>query len=432
MQRTRAPLAVLLLCIGGALATSLAQLPQQAVLREWSVGATTLKATLVSYDGESASLRTPDGRVSSHHASELGEPDRAFLDQWRDSQPISLPPSVGVDSNKLVIEVVEENNDLGSFLYRTPHFEFVSEGRLTQNLLRDIARNFEATYELLKTLPWDVQPRPEEGERFKAKLVRSRQRYTEMGGPPNTGGVYFSSKQMFLIPFESLGLKPLGNSYSKAPDYRSDTLVHELTHQMMHASLHLLPQWVIEGTAEYTNVLPLRLGTFRLSSAKSAVNDYLDYLKTRGGIPEPFPLDRLLTISGKEWSETVAASPKESRRLYFTAFLLVNYFMSLDGRGDGARFVRYMREIAKARRADEEYEKSWRAFLQQPGVEDLGNGRFRSPPDMPPPTRPAFLESPEALEAFVTEKQSILLDGRSVSELASQVRAAYRRYDIKL
>ena len=40
-----------------------------------------------------------------------------------------------------------------------------------------------------------------------------------------------------------------------------------------------------------------------------------------------------------------------SHRLYFTSYLLVYYFMQLDGAGDSQRFVRYFREITEARLA---------------------------------------------------------------------------------
>ena len=47
---------------------------------------------------------------------------------------------------------------------------------------------------------------------------------------------------------------------TKDADYKADTLVHELTHQMMHFWLPYLPNWVVEGTAEYTENLPLNAG----------------------------------------------------------------------------------------------------------------------------------------------------------------------------
>lgn len=410
-----------------------AQLPSVAPAREWTFpGGVATRAALQSFDGKTAVLRLSNGQRSSITADSLGEADRAYLAEWQELQPVVIPDSVGVDSAKVQIEVVSEDEANGKFVYRTQHFEFTSDGKLTQNLLRDVARNFEATYELLKALPWGINPQPEEGDRFHALLVRSPQRYKEEGGPENSGGVYFGSRKVFVVPFESLGIERLGKSFAKASDYRSDTLVHELTHQMMHASLGIMPQWVVEGTAEYTNILPLRLGVFKVSAARSGLKDYLAFLKARGGVPEPYPIEELFGISGKEWSGTLARNPKESHRMYFTAYLLVNYFMNMDGKGDGARFVKYMHAIGKVQEQVEQYRKAIEDFKKLPGVEVLPDGRYRWPGSLTPPEKPEILTSPEKSAEFEKSTLDILLDGRKPAELMDQIRSAYRRVGIKL
>lgn len=410
-----------------------AQLPPLEPSREWVFpGGVATPASLQSFDGTTVVLRLSSGQRTSVPAESLGEADRTYLSEWKERQPVVIPDSVGVDSNKVQVEVVSEDEENGKFVYRTQHFEFTSDGKLTQNLLRDVARNFEATYELLKALPWGIDPQPEEGDRFRAILVRSRQRYKEEGGPENSGGVYFGSRKVFVVPFESLGIERLGKSFAKASDYRSDTLVHELTHQMMHASLDILPQWVVEGTAEYTNILPLRLGMFRVSAAKSGLREYTNSLKVRGGVPEPFPVEQLFRISNKEWAETLAAKPKESNRMYFTAYLLVNYFMHMDGKGDGAGFVKYMRTVGKVRQEIDEYEKAVKAFKALPGVENLPEGRYRWPDTLNHPKKPDILSSPEKQAEFEKSSLEILLNGRTTDRLMEEIRSAYRRVGIKL
>lgn len=424
----------LLLVWSGALAApALAQLPPANPVRDWTLGgAAPVKASLVSYDGSTAVLRLANGQRTSAGADSLGEADRAYLAGWQESQPIVLPDSVGVDINKIPVEVVREDEAANAYVYRTPHFEFTSEGKLTQNLLRDVARNFEATYELLRALPWGIQPVPEDGDRFRALLVRTRQRYEEEGGPKNSGGVYFGSRNLFIVPFESIGIEPVGKSFKKSSDYRSDTLVHELTHQMMHAWLPILPTWVVEGTAEYTNILPLRLGTFRVSAAKSGLRDYIDYLKPRGGVPDPYPIDKLLAVGGREWSEILAADPKESRRLYFTSYLLVNYFMHLDGKKDGALFVKYLREVGKYQQELAKYQREVAEFKKLPGVEVAADGRYRWPNSLTHPKEPAFLATEESRAEAEKATLAILLAGRTPEQLAEEIQTAYRRLGVKL
>ena len=409
-----------------------AQLPPANPVRQWVLAGGTSQAALVTFDGKVAVLKLSTGQRTSVPLESLGDADRAYLLEWGDRQPVVLPDTAGVDSSKIQVEIVTADEKNTKFVYRTQHFEFTSEGKLTQNLLRDVARNFEATYELLKALPWDVQPEPEEGGRFRALLVESRWRYKEEGGAENSGGIYFRSRKMFIVPFESIGLKQLGKSFTQASDYRSDTLVHELTHQMMHAWLDLLPEWVVEGTAEYTNVLPLRFGIFRVSSAKSGLKNYLEFLKVRDGIPEAYPIETLFGITAKQWSETLEKTPKESHRMYFTAYLLVNYFMHLDGKGDGKQFVKYMREVGKQRKEVEDYRKAVEDFKKLPGVEVLPDGRYRWPGTLTHPPSPDCLASPEKRTAFDKTTLDILLNGRSTAQLMDQIRSAYRRLGIKL
>ena len=340
------------------------------------------------------------------------------------------PDQAGVDGSKLAVEAVSEGVEKS--VYRTTHFEFASEGKLTQNLLRDVARNFEATYELLKALPWGIDPQPEDGDRFHALLVRSRARFSDEGGPPNSGGVYFRDRKLFIIPFESLGIERLGNSFAKASDYRSDTLVHELTHQMMYARLDLLPPWVIEGTAEYTNNLPLRMGVFRISAARSGLRDYLAFLKARGGVPAPFPIEELFSATQKQWSDTLTRNPGESQRMYFTAYLLVNFFIQMDGNRDGANFAKYMHEIGEAVAEVEHYWKAVEEFKKTPGVEALADGHWRWPDNLTPPPRPEILASPEKRADFDRRTLDILLNGRTTSDLMKEIRSAYRRAGVKI
>jgi hypothetical protein len=315
----------------------------------------------------------PTGQRAQAALEKLSAEDKAYLEEWQKKQPIKvvLPDVVGVETANIKVEVVSEDPVAEKYVYRTQHFEFESQGKFNQSLLREVARNFEATYELLKALPWGVDPKPgpSSGDHFKARLLKDKGAYFGAGGPPNSAGVYMSKTETFLVPFESIGVKLVGKSYAKDEDFDYSTMVHELTHQMMHYWLDLLPQWIVEGTAEYTGTLPLRTGKFRVSAAKNGLKDYAEFLKKRsvGGMPQPYPLEKLFSVTNEEWGEILAGDPTVSRRLYFTSYLLVYYFMHLDGQGDGQRFVRYFREVGRARKSVEDYKSAMVEFFKQPG-----------------------------------------------------------------
>ena len=310
-------------------AAAMAQLPTVDPPRAWKTAeGQPFQATLLNYDGTTAFFRMPTGRPAQSPAAKLSAEDRQYLAEWQKKQPIkfTMPDMVGVDVATLKAEVVTEDAAAEKFVYRTAHFEFESQGKFKVSLLRKVARDFEATYELLKALPWNIEPRPPSGDYFHARLLKDRSAYLTAGGVQNSGGIYRSRTETFLVPFESIGVKALGSSYAKSGEFDSGTMVHELTHQMMHFWLELLPQWMVEGTAEYTNNLPLKSGRFRVSGAKTGLKDYVDNLKKRivGGVPEPFPLEKLLNISNEEWMETLQRDPASSHRL---AILL--HFFSL-------------------------------------------------------------------------------------------------------
>jgi hypothetical protein len=417
---------------------SFGQLPTQEPARGWKLAeGQTFQASLASFDGTTVVFRMANGQRTQAPLAKLSNEDQQYLADWLKRQPIKvvLPDSVGVETSQIKAEIVSEDPAAEKFVYRTQHFEFESQGKFTPSLLREVARNFEATYELLRVLPWGIEPKPASGEYFKARLLKDRNAYFSAGGLPNSSGVYSSQTETFMVPFESIGVKVVGKSYAKDENFDYSTMVHELTHQMMHFWLDLLPQWMVEGTAEYTSTLPLRTGKFRISAAKNGLKDYAEFLKKRavGGIPEPYPLEKLFAISNREWNDAMEADPRgATRRLYFTSYLLVYYFMHLDGKGDGQRIVRYFREVGEARKEMETFKKAFAEFLKQPGVTRLPDGRIQYPGGVTPPARPAFIASPEGEEEFRKKTLQILLDGRSEAELMKQIRSAYAKLAIRL
>jgi len=424
---------VVLVC--GLAAAAYAQFATSEPPRTWKTSSNQpFTASLLSFDGTTAFFRMPNGQRTQSPALKLSSEDQQFLVDWQKTQPIKvvMPDSVGVSADDVNAQIVSEDPKKQSFVYRTQHFEFESQGKLTQTLLREVGRDFEATYELVKALPWGIQPHPPTGDYFHARLLMTMSAYHDAGGPMNSGGVYMPDKEVFLVPFASLGIKPVGKSFTKDNNFESHAMVHELTHQMMHFWLDFLPQWIVEGTAEYTGTLPLSAGRFRVAASKTGLRDYIDYLKRRSGVPMTYPIDEIFEISHQKWNEVLTQNPEMSHRLYFTSFLLVYYFMHLDGDGDGQLFVRYFREVDNAERESETYDKAMADFLQSPGVTKTAEGKYSWPRSLKAPQRPAFLASEQAFADFQKRTLDILLNGRTVEELTKQVRSAYGKLGVKV
>ena len=433
MKRALVPLVVWF----GAVVLAAAQLPTLTPPRAWKTAeGQPFQASVVSFDGTTVVFRLANGTQAQLAEIKLGDADRAWLVEWQKKQPIkiTMPETVGVEPAQIKAEVVSEDAKEEKYVYRTTHFEFESQGKFSQALLREVARNFEATFELLKVLPWGIEPKPASGEYFHARLFKDKEAYMAGGGLPGSGGVYQSREEMFKVPFDSIGVKLVGKSYAKDDTFETHTMVHELTHQMMHFWMDLLPQWIVEGTAEYTGTLPLKTGHFRVSAAKNGLKDYIDFLKKRtvDGVPEPYPLEKLFPITNEEWNAVLAQNPRAAHQLYFTSYLLVYYFMHLDNKGDGQLLARYFREVGDVRKESEKYGKAMEAFKKQPGVDVHPDGSFTYRSDLVLPKPPAAIETPEARAAFQKKTLQILLDGRSEADLMKQIRSAYAKLGIRL
>lgn len=425
-------------CLGAGLWLWLAMAAAAAEgVRTWtSDDGRKIEATLVGADDGGVTLKLASGSTSIVPWARLSQEDQAHARKWREENAPAppLPEVVEPPPESLQIELVEERPEDRHFLYRTKNFEFDSQGKLAPSLMKEVARNFEATYELLKALPWEIRPAPPDGDFFRASLYISRDEYLKAGGLPNSGGVYMSGRKRFLVPFESIGLREVGKAYRKDDDFSTGAVVHELTHQMMHFWLPFLPQWVVEGTAEYCGNLPLQHGKFRLSSAKGGLRDYVKFLRQRTvqGVPEPYPLDQLFAVTPEEWNSQFSSNPAGAHRLYFTSYLMVYFFMHLDGEGDGRRFIRFMRRVGELKDKAEDYRKAMEEFRRHPEVEQRPDGTLVFPSTLKPPEMPRELVFEKSRQEAMRENLKILLDGRTEQELFKEVRSAFQRLGIRL
>ena len=329
------------------------------------------------------------------------------------------PQTIDVPARSIEIKVISESVAQRRYVYQSEAFEFTSQAKLAGSVMKEVARAFEATRALVNALPWGIVCRPPEGmPRFQAALYESREDYVTAGGPANSGGVYSSGDKTFKIPFPSLGLEKRGQTYFKNDSYSNSTLVHEITHQLMDAYLLFLPMWVIEGTAEYTQMLPYKAGTFRADSHKSALKNEADQWQKNGGYNLDLgSLQAHLTMTREQW-QTEASNPAKMSDLYHRSQLLTYYFCHLDGDASskGARFIRYMEavygEVAAVR-----------AFFADSRVKRLEGGRFSYPSDMTPP---------DMSGGAVFKHLPVLIDERSYEKLAAEITEGFKSMGMKV
>lgn len=404
-------------------------LPSQTPARTWtdSSGRSVLAEYGGLQDGQ-VLLKLGNGQTVPYPLERLSAEDQAFVRQIGKPGGAAVaarvpvekrtwPSSVEVPARSVEIAAVSENAAERRYVYRSESFEFSSQAKLAGSVMKEVARTFEATKSLVTALPWGVVCQPPEGQpRFQAALFETRTDYLAAGGPENSGGVYSSADHVFKIPFPSLGLVKRGQTYFKNDGYSNDTLVHEITHQMMDAYLPFLPLWIIEGTAEYTQMLPYKAGVFRTDAHKSAFKDTFEAWQRRAAVPAIDDLQAHLRMTRPQW-EQAASSPEQMAQLYHRSLLLVYYFCHLDGDGKGTRFLRYLEAVHGEVAA-------LQAFFADPRVKREADGRFSyptslTPPDLDPATAP-FKHLP------------LLIDERSGEKLALEVIEGFKSIGVKV
>ncbi|WP_009962716.1 hypothetical protein [Verrucomicrobium spinosum] len=447
-------------------ALSLGQAPAAGDLRQWTdVQGRVMQARLAGVEGDQVVFMLASGQSVKFALSRLSNADQAFIKQNGTPAPGGPAPGAGVtpptgtrtpiekrawpdvvevSTRAIEITVVDEVPAEKRCIYRSEAFEFTSEDKLACSVMKEIARTFEATRALVEALPWGIEPRPPADlGRYQAKFFATRASYVASGAPENSGGVYFGSDRTFRVPFQSLGLDLRGKTWFKDDNYRNDTIVHEITHQLMHDYLGFLPTWIIEGTAEYTESIPYNAGRFQAGRHESGLKEYIKERAERENmtLADFRGWEEHMRMTRDKWDE-IAENPsgqhRAMRQLYFQSYVLVYYFCHLDGDGKGTRFMKYLDAMAEERAKGAEYDKklaeyrkAMEEFFKLPGVKQLGGGRFSYPRELTPPPRP---ERPERVNSrqFGLDKLDILFDGRSSEVLLNDVKNGFKKIGIKI
>jgi len=207
-------------------------------------------------------------------------------------------------------------------------------------------------------------------------------------------------------------------TWFKNPAYNNETIVHEVTHQMMDEFLPFLPLWIIEGTAEYTSMIPFHNGAFACNAHERGIREYVKNYQTltRSSLLDTGSLTELLSLRAQEWHARGEGN-RDQVRLYFKSCLLVYFFCHLDGDGHGTPFLQYLDQIREARDA-------WTAFYCNPEVHRNADGTVSYPASLSLPTQ-------SRSEVTGINLTNILLANRGETEFKKQFLDSFRKIGIR-
>jgi hypothetical protein len=347
-----------------------------------------MEAAFVALEGDAVKVRMANGSTVDVPLARLSAEDQTFA-KSQTAAPATAAAAPGeVAASKTwprsfslpdrpEVVVVKEDAEKNEYIYRSPHYEFQCDSKLGSNVVREFGRIFESTWMLNCMLPLDLKPQPEKlREIFLARLFTNKSDYMEAGGIEGSAGVYMTSKKALMVPLSSLGVKMVGSRVSLENNSDDDmaTLIHEITHQMMNHWMGRLPTWFVEGSAEYVEMLEYkRNGGFSLIGLNRQLQGYAKRMNYSGGGKSftMIDLEELMNIDFARWAAALGKDGAATEN-YGSAGLLTYYFYHLDGNGDAANIIAYLREIENVKSNEEEQAAVKKHLMRERTYAQLG------------------------------------------------------------
>ncbi len=314
-------------------------------LREWtSSQGKKVRASLTSMDGGEVRLRLESGRELTVKLLQLSQKDQLYLEAMdkagRTFETKAMPGETRIDLPVAVVGGPRE--------FKTEHFVFVSENEVGKSFIAEAAKVFEGTYQAIRSLPLGLNPTPPDGDgMFRARFMTASSFRGEIANyvPENpdlqVAGIYLPKRKKIWVPYESIGAVEKGGQMTLRRTADTSTLIHEITHQMMHDWLVLTPMWFSEGMAEYLASVPYQNGRFEFRNSTRGLKRRLE-TKYRG-----MPL-RMMDPEGlSDPDDEVRWSG--SMEDYLSAMLWVHYFVHMDRGGHGEAVAAYLKLMARAK-----------------------------------------------------------------------------------
>jgi hypothetical protein len=339
-------------------------------LRTWTdVQDRKIEAALVRVEGETVLLKLKNGREIPYPLAKLSASDGEYVaknkampeDQPKASSAVTSlnfsepwPDRIKFEEDP-EIATLEEDAEKKRFIYESANYRYVCDVRLAKSVVKGFAVMFEATHLYCRTLPLAINGGVKEEGKHQILLFEKFEDYVKAGGPPSSAGVFIGGRGVVMVPLTSLGVRPVGSGYMLDRDKSSKTLPHELTHQLTPQCYYSSGAvgWFSEGISEYVAVTPYRAGSY---SVRGNMKDVIDYAtgygsKDMGGraLGTKIKLPPLKTFMLQSYDQFL----QQAQLNYGCGLLITNYFLHLDGDGDGKRIKAFLKALHEGMEGEE-------------------------------------------------------------------------------
>jgi hypothetical protein len=316
-------------------------------------------AKMVGMDGDSVVLELKDGRKVPYPLAKLSDADRSAASQWKPSgkppPETDVPAAEGLNFNANwparvsfkedpEIKIVSENPDKKEFIYESANFRYIADARLSKTVVSGFARMFETTHLFCRTLPLGLTGGVKSDGKYLIRLFEKFEDYVSAGGPAKFEGVFLHHENAILVPFKSLGVRPVGSSYMLDRDKCNRTLPHEIVHQMTPGCYYEAGAdgWFTEGIADYVANTPYRNGSYNV---RGNIRDIIAYATAYGSdntTGRAIGTDIVLPSLEKWLLQSYDEFQVNADLNYGAALLITTYFFHMDRKGDAARIRKFL------------------------------------------------------------------------------------------
>jgi hypothetical protein len=343
--------------------------------RSWTdVQGRKIEATMVREEGSSVVLKLKDGREVPYPLAKLSASDALYVQGVRSEPKAETSQKATISTNETDIAnfdskwpelvkfdedpeiiTVEEDIEKKRFIYESANYRYTCDVRLSKSVVKGFAVMFEATHLFCRSLPLGVNGGVKVKGKHQIILFEKFEDYVKAGGPPSSSGVFMSGRNIVMVPLTSLGVQKVGSGYMLDRDKSSSTLPHELTHQLTPEPYYQKGSmgWFTEGLAEYVATTPYRSGGYNVRANQKPIVDYATGYgsKDRGGraLGTEIKLPALKKFMLQEYSQFL----EQPQLNYGCGLLITNYFLHMDGDGDGKRIKAYLKALHENKDAEE-------------------------------------------------------------------------------
>ncbi len=335
-----------------------------------------VKAVLLKIENNCAVLKLPNGTETPFPLGKLSKVDQAFIEKFgldgHDNEPGADAEDTGIKEAVVEnfndpwpdrvtfegdpeIETMTEDAEEKKFVYESANYRYNCDVRLSKAVVKGFALMFEATHQFVRELPLTVNGGKKTKGKYQIFLFENEEDYIKAGGPPESAGVFIGGKNIVMVPLTSLGVQKVGSGYMLDRDKSSETLPHELTHQLTPDQYYAPGSmgWLTEGLAEYVATTPYRSGSFNVkTNFKTIVESVTAYGKKGDGgraLGEKINLGSLKDFMLQPYANFTSTA----QMTYGCGLLISNYFFHMDREGDAARIKNFLKALNQGKEGDE-------------------------------------------------------------------------------